>query len=139
MEVMVVHHPVNYWAVLVAAAAYFVLGAIWYAGPLFGSAWMKGIGKSKEQVQADFSPFKLVWTFIAGFLACYGIARVMYWTGGETITDGIRMGLLAAVCFVFTTLFMHDTMESRPRWLTLINALYSIVGLVVAGAIIGAW
>ncbi len=139
MEVMVVHHPVNYWAVLVAAAAYWVLGAIWYAGPLFGNAWMKGIGKTKEQVQADFSPLKLVFAFITAFVACYGIARILYWTGGESITDGIRIGLLAGVCFVWATLCMHDTMEGRPKWFTWLNALYSIVGLVVAGAIIGAW
>ena len=46
---------INYWAVLVAAVAYMILGAIWYSPILFGSAWMRLIGKTKEQAMADFS------------------------------------------------------------------------------------
>ena len=139
MDVMVTHHPINYWAVLVAGAAYWALGALWYAGPVFGNVWMKGIGKTKEQTQADFSPLKLVWVFLAGLVSMYGIARIMYWTGGSTVAEGIQIGLLAGVCFVLATLFMHDTMESRRSSLTLINSLYSLVGFAVGGAILGAW
>ena len=32
----------NWLAVLVAALVYFILGAIWYAPPIFGRAWMRG-------------------------------------------------------------------------------------------------
>ena len=33
--------PVNYLAVGLAAAAYFVLGAIWYSPAVFGNRWLK--------------------------------------------------------------------------------------------------
>ena len=130
---------INYWAVLVGAVAFWILGAIWYSGPLFGKAWMRSIGKTEEQVKADFSPMNLIWAFVYGWLASYGIARVMMWMGGDTIADGVMVGLVASVCFSFATIGMHDVMEKRPGGLTLINALYSIVGFLVMGIIIGAW
>ena len=34
----------NWLAVLVAALAYFAIGALWYAPPLFGKAWMAAGG-----------------------------------------------------------------------------------------------
>ncbi|KEO90241.1 hypothetical protein EH31_09125 [Erythrobacter longus] len=38
------------WPVLAGAAAFFVVGAIWY-GVLFGKAWQKAAGLSDEDVQ----------------------------------------------------------------------------------------
>ena len=29
----------NWWAILVAAVAYFILGAVWYSKALFGTKW----------------------------------------------------------------------------------------------------
>lgn len=139
MDVTMVHHPVNYWAVLVAGVAYWVLGAIWYAGPLFGNAWTKGIGKTKEQAKADSAPINWLWALLGSLVAAYGIARVMYFAGGNSVGFGIEVGLLVGVCFVFATLFVHDRMEKRPFWLTLVNSLYAIIGLGVVGLIIGAW
>ena len=44
---------VNYLAVLVAGIVYFALGAVWYARPVFGKAWMEGVGKTEEQIKAS--------------------------------------------------------------------------------------
>jgi hypothetical protein len=39
------------WPVLAGAAAFFMVGAIWY-GVLFGKAWQRAAGMSDEQVQS---------------------------------------------------------------------------------------
>jgi hypothetical protein len=132
-------YEVNYLAVLVAAAAYWILGALWYSGGLFGEAWMRGIGKSEEQVKADFSPLNLLWVFVLAFITAYGIARVMTWVGEASVQIGLEIGLLAGVSFAFATLATHDVMESRSRALTAINALYTIIGFLLMGLIVGAW
>jgi hypothetical protein len=133
------HTAINYLAVMVAGVAYMVVGAFWYTPGLFGNAWMKGIGKTKEQVKADFSPFKMVWAIIFSLIAAYGIARILSWTGGDSVKDGILVGLLVGVCFVLTSFGVNDVFEGRPKGLTVINILYHLVGLVIAGIIIGAW
>jgi len=129
----------NYWAVLVAALAYFILVAIWYAGPVFGKAWMAGIGKTREQVTADYKPTKLVWALITSIIAAYGIARVMIWKGGDSLSDGLMVGFLTSICFVAMTMSCNDTMESRPCKLTMINVLYHVIGFLIMGAVIGLW
>jgi hypothetical protein len=130
---------INYWAVLVAGMAYFILGAIWYAGPVFGNSWMKAIGKTKEQVEADFSAMKLVWAFFGSLVIAYGLARVLDWSNGATFADGIVAGALAAVCFVGASAFINDKMEGRSGMLFGINFLYTLLGFMIMGAIIGAW
>jgi hypothetical protein len=129
----------NYLSVLVAALAYMLLGAIWYSPALFGGMWMKCIGKTKEQVAASFSPINYLWGIITSFIASYGIARIMYWAGRDTVYDGIVIGIFAGICFVLTTLGINDVFESRPKSLTLINVVYHIAGFVIIGVIIGLW
>jgi hypothetical protein len=130
---------INYLAVIASAVAYLVLGALWYSPVLFGSAWMKGIGKTREQVTADASPLNYLFALITSFIAAYGIARIMVWSGGNSIADGITTAIVVGVCFVLTAMWVNDTFEKRPRGLTLINILYHLVGLVIAGIIIGTW
>lgn len=129
----------NWWAIIVAAVVYMALGAIWYSPALFANAWLKGIGKTKEQIKANFSPLSLIWALVLSFLAAYGIARICVWAQLGTVWDGIVVGLLASVCFVLATMGVNDLFEQRPRELTLINVLYHIVGFIVIGVIVGAW
>jgi len=129
----------NYWAVVVAAVVYMILGALWYSPALFGKAWMKGIGKTKEQVNANASAVNYIIAIIGSFIACYGIARLMIMTGRTSISDGITIAVLVGICFMLTTFGINDTFEKRPAGLTVINILYHLVGFIVAGIIIGAW
>jgi len=129
----------NWWAIIVAAIAYTVLGALWYSPALFGNAWMKGIGKTKEQIKAGSSPLSYLWVLILSFIAAYGIARLCVWAQRGTIWDGIVIGLLAGICFVLTTMGVNDLFEQRSRQLTVINVLYHLVGFIVIGIIVGAW
>ena len=57
------------------------------------------IGKTKEQVEQEFSPLKIVWALIWGFVTSYGLARVIMWTGKATLVDGLLVGVLACVVF----------------------------------------
>ena len=130
---------VNFLSIIVAAVAYMALGALWYSPMLFGNAWMKGIGKTREQLTANASPVNYVLGLIFSFIAAYGIARIMIWTNRGSISDGIVIGLLAGVCFVLATMGVNDAFEKRPCSLTAINVLYHIVGFIVIGVIVGAW
>ena len=41
----------NWLAVIVAAIAYFAIGALWYSPPVFGTAWMSAGGVSAEEIE----------------------------------------------------------------------------------------
>ena len=128
----------NWLAISVAALAAWILGAIWY-GPLFARAWMDGIGKTKEQVENDYTPMKMVFALVGYFLAACGITRLLNLSFGSTWLDGVHIALLGAVCLIVPTMAVSEVMEHRPPKLFLINAGYVIVAFIIMGAIIGAW
>ncbi len=126
-------------SILVSGAAYMILGALWYSPVLFGKSWMNMVGKTEEQLRKDFKPINYLWAFIGSLIAAYGIARIMISFGGETMRDGMIIGLVAGICFVGAAFFINGLFEVRPRGLTFINVLYHLVSFIVMGMIIGAW
>jgi hypothetical protein len=130
---------VNYLAVLVAAAVYFLLGALWYSKLLFANTWMKGVGKTDEQIKEGFSRMAFLWSFIWSFVAVYGVARILVWAGGDSAADGFLAGLLIGVCFVLAVFVINNLFEKRPKGFMLINAFYHVVAFIISGLIIGAW
>ncbi len=129
----------NYWAVLVAGVVYWILGAIWYARPVFGNAWLKGTGKTPEQIKAEYSAKKVIWALVASLVQAYGIGRMMSYTMAGSLVDGLLVGLLLSTCLVLPSIGISDIMESRPTKLTWINVLYVVVGYVIMGLIMGFW
>jgi hypothetical protein len=129
----------NYLAVLVGAIVSLVIGAVWFMPALFGNAWMAAVGKTKEQVDRDFSPAKIVWALILGFIISYTLARIIVWTGMNSVGGGIRIGLLTSIGLVSTTIAVNHVFESRPARLTFIYGLHHLVEFVAIGALLGAW
>ncbi|MBD3258383.1 DUF1761 family protein [candidate division GN15 bacterium] len=130
---------INYWAVLVSGVAFTILGALWYSPVLFGNAWMRNIGKTKEQLDQEFSVWKIIGALIGSLITAYGVARLMIWTGGATIGDAILLAILVGVSFMIAPFMVNDLMEGRPTSLTVINVLFNLVGFIIIGVIVGAW
>jgi hypothetical protein len=130
---------INWLAVLVAAIAFFLVGAVWYSF-LFRDAWIKASGvnvndpNAKKGVGAMFlSSFVLVVITVVG-LALF-TARV----GSGGWMTGLKVGLVAGVCFCATSISNSYLYEKRPLSLHFINGLYNVVGCVIAGIIIAVW
>jgi len=134
-----VNAGINYWAVLVAGIAYMVLGAVWYSPLLFAKTWLAAVGKSEDEIKAAHSPGTYIWAFVASFLTGYGIARIMIWTNGSSVSDALKIALVIGVCFVLTSFSINDCFEHRRCKLTVINILYHVIGILIIGIIIGAW
>ena len=130
---------VNYWAVLVAGLVYWVLGAIWYAAPVFGNTWMAGIGKTKEQVEANYTPIKLVWALVANLVQAYGLARIFAYMNVGTAMHAIIGSLIVSTCIVLPIVGINDIMESRTMKLSAVNIFYVIVGFFIMSIILWAW
>lgn len=126
-------------AVWVASIVFFVLGAIWYtvmAGP-----WVAAIGKTMEQLAREQggSPRPYVIAFVAVLVMCYTLAWLIRRLDTGTLAGGLRLGATVAIGFIAAMLAMNYGFEARPTTLWFINSAYAIVGLALAGAIIGGW
>ncbi|HXC48442.1 MAG TPA: DUF1761 domain-containing protein [Candidatus Sulfotelmatobacter sp.] len=128
----------NYAAVVLAAIAYWILGGVWYA-VLFSKPWMALEHITDEQAKSMNPVLPYVITFVLNLLIAYALAQVCIWRNANTIGRGASVGVLLWIGFVGPITFTTYMYEMRPKELFAINQFYPLAGLVLMGAIIGAW
>jgi len=128
----------NYPAVIVAAIAYWVLGAVWY-GVLFSKPWMALEHITIEQAQSVSPVIPYIVSFLLELLIAYSLAQICIWRNANTAGRGASVGVLVWIGFVGPIALMTYMFEMRPRALFAINEFYPLAGLVLMGAILGAW
>jgi Protein of unknown function (DUF1761) len=127
---------VNWLAVIVAAAAGFVIGGIWY-GPIFGKAWMTAASMTEEKIKTGNPALIYGLTYVLNIVAA--ISLVMLLGPDRTLQTGLFYGAITGVTFVSTALGITYLFERRPLSQFLINAGYQTVNFATMGVILGAW
>ena len=132
---------VNYWAVLVAAVADFIIGAVWYM-PIFGDLWGKIHGfdklskKEQDEARKGMGPLLLV-QFIITIITAWTLAKLHVVVPAYSIYS---LALLAWVGFVVPTQLAAIIFGGTdPKWViqkALIMAGGSLVCLQAAAFII---
>jgi len=128
----------NYLAVVVSAIAYFVLGAVWY-GVLFNKPWMALEHMTVEQARSVNPAIPYIVSFVLELLVAYSLAQLCIWRNANTAARGASIGILVWIGFVGPISFMNYMFEMRPKALFAINEFYPLVGMMLMGAILGAW
>ncbi|HSX23664.1 MAG TPA: DUF1761 domain-containing protein [Candidatus Saccharimonadales bacterium] len=133
---------VNLVGVLLAAVASMALGAVWYAKPVFGKMWLKLVGLSEKDQQANAAP-ALVQGFIMALLTAYVVAHVSYLSNQffhhSFMQDAIATGFWLGLGISATTVAIHGAFERRPQRLVLLTVAHQLVGFIIIGAVIGAF
>ena len=138
---------INWWAVLVAGISSFVVGGVWYSPGLFGKAWMKDNNFTEEEIRKGGNKGKIFgFTLIFSLLMSVNLAMFLATPADcptncavkTDITWGATAGFLAGI-WTFCAIAIHSLFELKPWRLIFINGLYSVLALVLMGAIIGAW
>lgn len=129
---------VNYLAALVAAVAYFALGALWYSPALFARPWMKAIGMDPESTPSP-NVLLFVGTAIAYFLMGVVLAAIARSTQATELVDGIVLGLLVGVGIGAAQIWVNAAYEQRPAALVWINGLNVAVGYTLMAVIVTVW
>jgi hypothetical protein len=128
---------VNYLAVLVAAAAHFAFGAIWYN--VFSASWMAGAGLTAEMVEGNQSATPYVIAIVVLLIAALVLAWLIGRLNPQGAAGGARVGAIIAIGFVAAYQGLNYGFQMKPLSLWLIDAGYAVIGLVMMGAIIGGW
>jgi hypothetical protein len=128
---------INYFAVLVAAAATFLVGGLWYSPMLFQRAWMKANNLTEADLAAGGTGRIFGFAFLIAVVMSLNLAMFLN-APGTTVTWGATAGALTAV-WVALGIGTFALFERRPAAYTAINGGYWFVSLVLMGAILGAW
>ncbi len=130
----------NWLAVLVAAVAYFMLGAIWYSKALFGNTWIASSGVDMNNPDARKGVGGIMaFTFLLEFITCIGLAILAYRMMLDGAISGIKLGLFTGICFSSIGIAISYLYQSKRMALTLIDGGYHILGNVLAAIIICIW
>ncbi len=125
----------NYLAIVVAAAAGFITGGIWYG--VLGSAWAQAQGKTKDDFKPHPKPFIIA--AISQLVMAIVLSGVIGHVGDVTLYRGIISALLVWAGFVATSLATNHAFQNAKPSLTLIDGGHWLAVLLVMGAVIGAF
>jgi hypothetical protein len=129
---------INPWAVLLAAAATFAVGGLWYSPLLFNRPWQRLAGLSDQQLRASSPARVFGLSFVAALVAAVNLA--FFLSGpATTLAFASLAGCLVGGGWVATALATTYLFERRPLGLWLIDAGYHLVAFTLMGAILGAW
>lgn len=132
----------NWLAVLVAALAYFAIGALWYAPPVFGRVWTAAGGMSMPEAGTRPSPAIYLTPLIGSVLSAVALGMLAEATGTDTFKEGIVLGLVVAIGFAVAIAFVTAQFESekpKPMVWGAVNGGYHVVGNLVAAIIVASW
>jgi len=132
----------NWLAVLVAALAYFAVGALWYAPRVFGTIWGTAGGLSLPQPGERPSPAIYVTPLIGSILSAIALGMIAKASGTDTFQEGIVLGLVVAIGFAISIALVtaqFETTKPKPMVWGAINGGYHMVGNLVAAIIVASW
>jgi uncharacterized protein DUF1761 len=129
---------INYKAILLAAVAAIVLGALWYSPALFGGAWAN-LKATASAGGASIPPAEVLAEFVRSAIVAYVLARlvvllrIVSWKGTMLLASWAWLGFHA------TLLLFSVIHEQMPLKLFAIHAGHGLANDLVIAAIVGGW
>lgn len=132
---------INVWAVLVAALAFWALGALWYSPVLFSKRWQKEVGFKEEEVTKTNMAMVFSLSFLCMLFMVWALNFVINSHKPENVSMlmGLHYGAFMGFFFSMLTMGINYLYQRRSFVLWIIDGLYVLIGLGIAGMILGSW
>ena len=129
---------INWLAVIVATLLFYGIGGLWYSPVLFGNAWMKEVGITKDDTRKVNMVKIMIFTCL---LTLIMVTNLAFFLNSPSVNagTGALYGFLTGFGWVAMSIALMALYEMRSFKYILINAGYVTVGFTVAGLILGAW
>ena len=132
----------NWLAVLVGAALYFGLGALWYSPPLFAKPWMRSIGWDESRPQPQASPITYIAPALLYVVAAIATGMLAAATGSDTLGEGVVLGLVVGIGYALVMNAVDATFDpNKPQpwvWFA-ITGSYHLIGLMIVAVLVSIW
>jgi hypothetical protein len=132
----------NAWAIVLAAAASFIFGGVWYG--VLSKQWMQAAGLREDRLARakDVSPKPFVIALIAQFVMA-GILDSLLLLLADAGTpanaaSGAVAGFLAWLGFIMVALVVNHQFQKQPVALTAIDGGHWLGVTLIQGGILGA-
>lgn len=126
--------------IVVAGVAYFLIGAVWYAKPVFGNYWAATHKVEMTEESKKRAPMLFGMTFVLGLLMAMGMGLALHaMQAPGTCMNGIKTGLFVGGVFCALPMGINYGYTGKPMKLWVIDAGYHVVGLTLMGIILSVW
>lgn len=129
----------DYLNVLVAAAASFGAGAVWYG--VLGKQWQQAANITCDENGKPQGGSH--WAFVISAIVMIVVAGMMRhafaMAGIDTITKGALSGLGVGLFFITPWIFLNNAFVGRPLKLSGIDGGYAVIGCTLIGGILNAF
>ncbi|MCF1708242.1 DUF1761 domain-containing protein [Tabrizicola sp. J26] len=126
----------QFLAVIIAAAAAYAFGAVWYMS--LSRAWMTSagiaMGPDGKPAQRSAAPFvigAILLVVVAGMMR-----HIFKMAGLDTLVEGVMGGFGLGAFVVLPWVAMNHVYAGRPRALTLIDGGYAVIGCTIMGIVL---
>lgn len=125
--------PVNFVAVVLGAAAFFAVGAVWYS-VLFGKVWQKEAGMTEEKMAGANRPMMFVVCFLAELVIAWMLGHLIARTSPQPhVIMMMAMGLGATIMVPATAI--NYLFQRKSFKLFLIDSGHFIFGMAAMGGV----
>ena len=121
----------NWLGIIVATVVAFFVGFLWY-GVLFQARWMELTG-----VTGESDPMWMLLGLVQTFVTMVGLGWFIARDGSSGWMAGLKIGLVAGVCFALMTSAYGFIYQTSPMGLLPIDWSHLLVVYAVGGALIG--
>jgi len=134
--------PINFIAVIAAAVAGWLVGAVWYG--VLGKQWMTALGWTEADMTGPDGKRRMpmgpmIIAFVAQIIIALMLSGLVGHIGPVTVERGLVSGVLVWFGFVITTLVVNNAFQKRKLTLSVIDGGHWLAVLLAQGAIIGAF
>ena len=128
---------IHWLAVLAGAAAYWILGALWYSPVLFAKSWIKMVNLKMDDPDAKKGmPLMFIGSFVLMFIASTGLGILSNILYIADIMHAVKLGLLVSIFFSCTSSSIAYLYTRKPAGLYAIDCGYYVVGTTLAAVVI---
>jgi hypothetical protein len=125
---------INWIAVIVAAAASFLLGGLWYSPVMFGKSWQREAGLTDEQLKQGNMARIFGLSFVLALLAAWNFANFL--GPRPSLALGLGAGASAGLLWVAGSFGINYLFERRSFKLFAINGGYHTVQFAIFGLVL---
>jgi len=130
---------INYFTVLMAAAAGFAVGGLWYSPILLGKEWIKEMKINEDEIKKGNHTRLYLNAFIQGLITALFLAIIFKALGVDSGFMGTYVGLFTCIGFVATSFSTNYFFEGKSTELIWISIGHQMAAFMTMGAILGAW
>lgn len=131
---------INWAAIVLATFAGMVVGAVWYAKPVFGKMWIDLVHLS-EKDQKKGAGMAMGVALVTTFLTAYILAHVTYisqrFYGVSYMNSALNTAFWLWLGIAATAVVMTNTFEQRRKKLTLLTVAHLLVSMLVMAFVLG--